>query len=89
VQHHSLAAREMERAMNTIRPANASGGWTPDRRGRAPAEHCRHALGLLEELQELLLHDPRGLPLTDALRLLAAAKDCVWRSVWLLEGVKP
>jgi len=43
----------------------------------------------LEELQELLLHDPRGLPLTDALRLLAAAKDCVWRSVWLLEGVKP
>jgi len=37
----------------------------------------------------MLLEDPRGLPLTDALRLLAAAKDRVWRSIWLLEGVKP
>jgi hypothetical protein len=32
-----------------------------------------------------MLEDPRGLPLTDALRLLAAAKDRVCRSVWLLE----
>jgi len=39
----------------------------------------------LEELQAMLLEDPRGLPLTGALRLLAAAKDRVWRSVWLLE----
>jgi len=39
----------------------------------------------LEELQATLLEDPRGLPLTDALRLLSAAKDRVWRSVWLLE----
>jgi len=44
----------------------------------------------LEELQAMLLEDPRGLPLTDALRLLAAAKDRMWRSVWLLEpGLRP
>jgi len=47
-------------------------------------------LGLLEELQAMLLEDSRGLPLTHELRLLAAAKDRVWRSVWLLEpGLRP
>ncbi len=71
--------------MKPIRLAKATGSRGPQRLPEGPAAHCRNALGLLEELQAMLLEDPRGLPLTGALRLLAAAKDRVWRSVWLLE----
>ena len=71
--------------MKSIRLTNATESRGPQLLGEGPAAHCRNALGLLEELQAMLLEDPRGLPLTDALRLLAAAKDRMWRSVWLLE----
>jgi hypothetical protein len=43
-------------------------------------------LQILEALQVLLVDDPHlGLPLNDALRLLAGAKDRVWQAVWELE----
>ena len=71
--------------MKSIRLTKATGSRGPQLLAEGPAAHCRNALGLLEELQAMLLEDPRGLPLTDALRLLAAAKDRMWRSVWLLE----
>ena len=71
--------------MKSIRLTNATESRGPQLLAEGPAAHCRNALGLLEELQAMLLEDPRGLPLTDALRLLAAAKDRMWRSVWLLE----
>ena len=52
-----------------------------------PAEHCRNALQLLEEVQRLLLRDPRyGLPMNETLRTLAGARDRVWQAVWELEG---
>lgn len=55
-----------------------------------PAEHCRNALQLLGELQELLVRDPRsGLPLNEGLRLLAGARDRVWQAVWQLEDGAP
>ena len=69
--------------MKSIRLTNATESRGPQLLAEGPAAHCRNALGLLEELQAMLLEDPRGLPLTDALRLLAAAKDRMWRSVWL------
>jgi len=76
--------------MKSIRLTKATGSRGPQLLAEGPAAHCRNALGLLEELQAMLLEDPRGLPLTDALRLLAAAKDRMWRSVWLLEpGLRP
>ena len=52
-----------------------------------PAEHCRNALQLLEELQGVLVEDPRrAVPLLDeGLRLLAGARDRVWQAVWQLE----
>ena len=76
--------------MKSIRLTNATESRGPQLLAEGPAAHCRNALGLLEELQAMLLEDPRGLPLTDALRLLAAAKDRMWRSVWLLEpGLRP
>jgi len=52
-----------------------------------PAEHCRNALQLLDEVQALLLLDPRcGLPMNETLRTLAGARDRVWQAVWELEG---
>jgi len=71
--------------MKPIWRAQATGSRGPQLLAEGPAAHCRNALGLLEELQVMLLEDSRGLPLTHELRLLAAAKDRVWRSVWLLE----
>ncbi len=71
--------------MNVIQPANPTGPRAAELPTAGPAAHCRHALRHLEQLQARLLDDPRSLPLTDALRLLGAAKDRVWRSVWLLE----
>jgi hypothetical protein len=75
--------------MNAIRRANATEPRPFGLPADGPAAHCRHALRHLEQLQARLLDDPRSLPLTHTLRLLGAAKDCVWRSVWLLERRLP
>ena len=41
---------------------------------------------MLEQLQTLLVRDPRcGLPMNETLRLLACARDRVWQAVWELE----
>ena len=52
-----------------------------------PAQHCRNALQLLDELQRRLLDDPTygALPLHESLRLLAGARGRIWRAVWACE----
>ncbi len=71
--------------MTAAQIVNATAARPPQQASEGPAEHCRNALALLDALQELLLDDPRGLPLTDALQLLWAAENRMWQSVWLLE----
>ena len=56
-----------------------------------PAQHCRNALQLLDELQRRLLDDPTygALPLHESLRLLAGARGRIWRAVWACERQSP
>src|SRR5439155_1130250 len=46
--------------MKSIRLTKATGSRGPQLLAEGPAAHCRNALGLLEELQAMLLEDPRG-----------------------------